>query len=164
MLSVKCLGWAPPEWLLDENLGQRFPTGRSDKTGPWLKAEGGLGFPVPKALHTGPRGRPSLSQVFTIEDTTKSTGTTNSLHHHPQPPALPRTPSLSDWSTGGSESTPDAVTTFEIWKWVTRYKRTQVEDNEQECNLEICHRLLARHLSGFQRRKTFQEYVHFCVF
>lgn len=40
---------APLESLLD-NRGQLFPTSRSGKTSPWRKAEGGLGFPVPRVL------------------------------------------------------------------------------------------------------------------
>lgn len=150
-------GWVLLNRFLDENLGHLFPAGRSNKTSPWLKAEGGLGFPVLKALPTGSRGRPSPSLSLHGRRYHQKHWNNLSLHH-------PCTPSLSDWIMGGSESTPDAVTTFEIWKWVTWYKGTLVEDHEQERNLETCHRLLARHLSGFQHRKTFQEYVHFCVF
>ena len=50
----------------------------------------------------------------------------------PLSPTHPSHPRLSLTSSGGSESTPDAVTVFEIWKWVTWCKRKlmRVEDNK----------------------------------
>lgn len=87
MLSVKCLGLGPLESLLDENLGQLFPTSRSGKTSPWRKAGGGLGLPVPGAPPTQSTPKAiSFLEYFLVKEATKNLEPLNRLHHHSQPP------------------------------------------------------------------------------
>lgn len=158
MLSVKCLGLGPLESLLDENLGQLFPTSKSSKTSPWRKAGGGLGLPVSGAPPTQFTSKAiSFPTYFLVKETTKNLEPLNSLHHHSQSPTPP--PSLTDLILGGSESITGAVTIFEICKWVTWFKGnwTLVEDNELVRDLETCNHLLARNLSGFLFKKTFKK-------
>ena len=90
--------WGPLKSLLDENLGQLFPTRRSDTTSPRTEAEGGLGFPVPEALPTRSMLKAVPLPVLLAKDI-KHLEPLNRLHTRSQPPALPphpRTPALSD--------------------------------------------------------------------